>query len=313
MIRSTHANHHSARSPEPTPKAPASDNHIAGPGMGTTWSESSALASAGASGRHHEPGSRPASTCPAQLPSEFGGQSPGVAKGTTAPGKPTRAARATGPDEARHARQARCRPQPRHRNRCQATTANVCPKPGQRAQHATNHGMRTVARQHQPPSGWTCAPRAASPVPAGYGTATVQMDDCAPRSVPSSCALGGYPAPASYIKPPSGLTSVPSAATPCILNTAHPARAPLNRSQVAQDTAHATPKAQRTQRETGATWDRTPKTPHNTPSVRTGEQEPSGPGNCTRNITRRAYTPVNGSNVAQDTAHATQHAERAHR
>ena len=45
----------------------------------------------------------------------------------------------------------------------------------------------------------------------------------------------------------------------------------------------------------------------------TGEQEPSGPGHRTRNTTPRAGTPVNRSQVAQDTAHATQHTERAHR
>ena len=48
----------------------------------------------------------------------------------------------------RHAREARCRPKPRHTDRCQATTATGCRKPGQRAQHATNHGTGTGARQH---------------------------------------------------------------------------------------------------------------------------------------------------------------------
>ena len=45
----------------------------------------------------------------------------------------------------------------------------------------------------------------------------------------------------------------------------------------------------------------------------TGEQEPSGPGHRTRNTTHQAGTPVNGSQLVQDTAHATQHTERAHR
>ena len=40
------------------------------------WSELSAPASAGGSRRHHEPGSWPASTCPAQAPSKSGGESP---------------------------------------------------------------------------------------------------------------------------------------------------------------------------------------------------------------------------------------------
>ena len=62
---STNAKHRSASSPRRTPEGPARDNPIAGPQTGTTQSESSAAASAGASGRHNEPGSRPASACPA--------------------------------------------------------------------------------------------------------------------------------------------------------------------------------------------------------------------------------------------------------
>ena len=53
--------------------------------------------------------------------------------------------------------------------------------------------------------------------------------------------------------------------------------------------------------------------PHSTQNGHTGEQEPSGPGHRTRNTARQAGTPVNESQVAQDTAHATQHAEREHR
>ena len=73
---STHANHRCARSPRPTPEGPARDNTIAGPRTGTTRSDPSAPASAGASGRHNEPGSRPASACPAQPPSKSGDESP---------------------------------------------------------------------------------------------------------------------------------------------------------------------------------------------------------------------------------------------
>ena len=47
----------------------------------------------------------------------------------------------------RHAREARRRPQPKHMDRCQTATAVGCHKPGERAQHATNHGTRTAARQ----------------------------------------------------------------------------------------------------------------------------------------------------------------------
>ena len=45
----------------------------------------------------------------------------------------------------------------------------------------------------------------------------------------------------------------------------------------------------------------------------TSEQEPSGPGHRTRNIPHRAGTQVNRSQVAKDTAHATQCSGGAHR
>ena len=41
-------------------------------------------------------------------------------------------------------------------------------------------------------------------------------------------------------------------------------------------------------------------------------QEPRGPGHCAHKATHRASAPVNRSQVAQDTTHATQHTERAH-
>ena len=72
---STHANHRSAGSPRPTPEGPARNNPIVGPRTGTTRSELSAPASAGANGRHKEPGSGPAFACPAQPPSKVGGAS----------------------------------------------------------------------------------------------------------------------------------------------------------------------------------------------------------------------------------------------
>ena len=73
---STHAKHRSASSPRPTPEGPARDNPIAGFRTGTTRSEPSAPASAGASGRHNEPSSQLASACPAQPPSKDRGDSP---------------------------------------------------------------------------------------------------------------------------------------------------------------------------------------------------------------------------------------------
>ena len=84
VTRSTNDTHRGARSPSPTPEGPARDNPIAEPRTSTTRSEPSAPASAGAIGRHNEPGSWPACTCPAQPPSKAGGAGPGVEKGTTA-------------------------------------------------------------------------------------------------------------------------------------------------------------------------------------------------------------------------------------
>ena len=55
--------------------------------IGTTRSEPRAPASAGASGRHNEPGSRPASTCPAQSPTSPGSPSPWGGEGHHSVGK----------------------------------------------------------------------------------------------------------------------------------------------------------------------------------------------------------------------------------
>ena len=71
----------------------------------------------------------------------------------------------------------------------------------------------------------------------------------------------------------------------------------------------ATPMDQKT----GARRPRRPHTQHNALSEHTSEQGPSGPRDRTHNATRRAGTPVNRGQEAQDTAHGTQHTERAHR
>ena len=47
---------------------------------------------------------------------------------------------------------------------------------------------------------------------------------------------------------------------------------------------------------------------HNTPSGRTGEQEPCGQERRAHNTTHRAGTPVNRNQVAKDTAHTVQRA-----
>ena len=82
---------------------------------------------------------------------------------------------------------------------------------------------------------------------------------------------------------------------------------------MARDTVHATQHTERAHRWTGAKWPRTLHTQHNTQSGHTGEQEPSGPGHRTHNTTHPVGRPVIRSQVAQDTAQAKQHIERAHR
>ena len=82
---------------------------------------------------------------------------------------------------------------------------------------------------------------------------------------------------------------------------------------MAQDTAQATRHTERAHRWTGAKWPRTPPTQRNAMSEHTGKQEPSGPGHRARNTTHGASTPVNRSQVAQDTAHTAPHTEQTHR
>ena len=107
------------------------------------------LASAGASGRHNEPGSQPASTCPTQPPRRAGGNSSRVGGRHHGHGK---ADRSTESDRtgggvahqrgaARHAREARRRPQPRHGDECQATTSAANP--------GSAHNTRRTAAQEK--------------------------------------------------------------------------------------------------------------------------------------------------------------------
>ena len=144
---------------------------------------------------------------PRSHPIKSRAQAPGVGKGTTASGKPTGARRVTGPDEAgaprgatRHAREACRRPQPSDTNRCQATTATGCRKPGKGAQHTTNNGTapRHVCvprcgpspcrlRKSCRPDGRVRARRV--PSPCRLRSATIRMDECAPGSEPSPYRL----------------------------------------------------------------------------------------------------------------------------
>ena len=116
-----------------------------GPRTGTTRSKPSSPASAGASGRHKDPGSRPASLFPAQPPSKAGGDrlrcggrhyGNGKADRSTSSGRGAAHQRGA----TRHTKEAHGRPQPRHTDRCQATTATRCRKTGERAQRTTNRG-----------------------------------------------------------------------------------------------------------------------------------------------------------------------------
>ena len=296
MTGSTHANHRSAHSPRPTPEEPARDSPIAGPRKGTTRSKASVPASGGGSRRHNEPGSRPASACPAQPPSKAGGAGPPGWERHLGVGKADQSTESdrTGGGAAQHAgpRGTPERHTAGHNQGTQTGTKQQRP-PGAANPESAHNTHRTTA-QEQVPSKPSCRldERVRTRrVPSTFGlrTAAVRMDECAP---------GGYPAPTGYEQPPSGWTSERSAATPDTRNTAratnstaHRASTPVNKSQGAQDTY----------------------TQRNPPSGHTGEQEPRGPGHRTRNTTHQAGTPVNRSQFAQDNAHATQHTEQAHR
>ena len=187
---------------------------MTGPRTGTTWSAPSALASAGASGRHKEPGSRPASTCPAQPPSKAGGDSPRLGEGTTVTGKPTGAPRATGPDEARR--------------------TNAGPR-GTPERHATghNHGTRTGAKPQRPPGAAnpgsvhnTRRGAAREKVPRTAGlprphTAPTASGKRAPAARPKRREVGGArapdpgrPTPRQEAPPPGTLMPPPQRAKP---------------------------------------------------------------------------------------------------
>ena len=126
--------------------------------------------------------------------------------------RPDRTRRGAPRGATRHAREARHRPQPRHTDRCQATTAAGCREPGERAQHATNHGKGTGAKQHQPPSGWTSArPEGSQPLPA-----TEQP----PCGWTSARPEGTQPLPATNSRRPDGRVRARSVPSPCRLRTA---------------------------------------------------------------------------------------------
>ena len=93
-------------------------------------------------------------------------------------------------------------------------------------------------------------------------------------------------------------------------HTARRACTPVNRSQEAKDTGHARQHTERAHWGIGAKGPRAPHTQHT--ERYTDSKEPSGQRHRTHNTTDRAGTPVNRSQVATETARATQHTQRAH-
>ena len=241
---STPANHRIARSPRLAPEGPARDDPIAGPRTGTTRSKPSVRASAGASGRHNEPGSRPASACPAQPPSKAEGASPRGGERHHGVGKADQSTESnrTGRGAAHHAgpRGTPVRHAAGH-NQGTRTGAKQQRPPGAANPESAHNTHRTTAQEQVPsntsrrPDGGVCARRVPSPY--RLRTAAVRMDECAPE---------GYPAPAGNEQPPSGWMSERPAATPRTRNTAratqstaHRASTPVNKSKAAKDTTHA--------------------------------------------------------------------------
>ena len=246
---STHANHCSARSPRPTPEGPARDVPIAGPRTGTTRSEPSAPASAGASGRHNEPGSRPASACPAQPPSKARGASPQGGERHHGIGKADQSTESdrTGRGAAHHTapRGTPERP-PAGQNQGTRTGAKQQRPPGAANPESAHNTQRTTT-QEQVPSNTSCRPDEgvrARRVPSlsRLRTAAVRMDECAP---------GGYPAPTGYEQPPSRWTSARPKGTqplPATNSRCPDGRVSAPQRRPAHAIPHAQPKAQHTER-----------------------------------------------------------------
>ena len=136
-------------------------------------------------------------------------------------------------------------------------------------------------------------------------TAAVRMDEC---------ALGEYRAPAGYEQPQSGRTSAPRQCTQPLQTTKQPPSGWTSARPEGTQPLQAT----NSRRSDGlsvrpAATPRTRNPRHNTPSEHIGEQEQSGQGHPTPNTTHQAGTPMNRSQVAQDTAHTKQHTEPTHR
>ena len=243
---STHANHCSARSPRPTPEGPARDNPIAGPRTGTTRSELNAPASAGASGRHNGPGSRPASACPAQPPSKAGGASPRGWQRHHGFGKANRSPEGDRTErDAVHQAGPRSTPE-RHaagHNQDTRTGAKQRRPPGAANPESAHNTQRTTVRGHVPsdpshrPDRRVRAQQRTQPLPA-----TEQL----PSGLMRVRLEGTQPLPATNSGRPDGRVSTPQRRPAhATHSTTHRGSTPVNRSQVAQDTAQHTGRAHR--------------------------------------------------------------------
>ena len=247
--------------PRPAPEGPARDNLITGPRAGTTRSEPSAPASAGASRRHHEPCARPASTGPAQPPSESRGESPGPGKSTTALGKPT------------GARSART-------ERGGAHHAGPAGTP-ERGAAGNNQGTRRGAKKQRPPD----AADPDSSHDTQQTTAEEQvLGNTSHRPDSHVCTRQQNQPPPATEQPPSGWRSVRLDGSERLRATErhhpdgqvrapqrqpahtaqHTKRTPGNRSQVAENTGHPTEQGKRAHRWTRAKSPCSHRTHHTT-------------------------------------------------
>ena len=221
---------------------PARDNPISGPRTGTTRSEPSAPASAGARGRHNEPGCPPPCVCPAQPPSKAGGASPlggerhhGVGKANQSTesdrngrgaahhagplGTPERHAAGHNQGTRTGAKQQRlpCAANPESAHNTQQNTGREqvpcntsrCPDERVRARRVPSPCRLRTSRR---PDGRVRARQRTQPLPAtkqplsGWTSARPEGGLQTPAVRTDHCTPGGYPARAGYEQPPSGWT-----------------------------------------------------------------------------------------------------------
>ena len=246
MTGSTHANHRSARSPRRTPQEPARDNPIRGPQTGTMRSEPGASASAGARGRHNQPVSRPASACPVQPPSKAGGASPRGGERHHGVGKADQSTEGdrTGRGTAHHAGPRGTPDRHAARHNQGTRTGAKQRRPPSAANPESAHNTRQTTPRGQVPSNTSCRPdrRVRARQRIQPRPATEQPPSGWTRMRPE----GTQPLPAKNSHCPDGRVSAPQQRSAhATHSTTHRASTPMNRSQVAQDTAPHTGRAHR--------------------------------------------------------------------